>query len=153
MSGAAAPGRRGRRGRRTTRMIQVAQERIDDLFALARLESRRIDPSLADRYVLLARRIGTRYNVRVPAEYRELYCRGCSAFWIEGRTVRTRLRGGLRVRTCKRCGRQRRSLLRPSGFSAPPVGTFLPPGSLEDSATVEELSVPDADAPEEGEEE
>ncbi len=43
-----------------------------------------------------------------PVEYRELYCRGCSAYWVEGRTVRTRLRGTGRVRTCLACGRSRR---------------------------------------------
>lgn len=67
---------------------------------------------LADRYVVLARRIGMRYNVRLPIEYRELYCRGCSAFWIEGRTVRTRIRENRRVRTCLRCGRQRRNWIK-----------------------------------------
>ena len=66
---------------------------------------------LADRYVVLARRIGMRYNVRLPPEYRELYCRGCSGFWVEGRTVRTRLRAGRRVRVCLRCGRVRRVVL------------------------------------------
>jgi ribonuclease P protein subunit RPR2 len=89
-------------------MVRTAQERISDLFALAEQESARGHPTLPDRYVGLARRIGMRYNVRLPVEYRELYCRRCSAHWVEGRTVRTRLRGGLRVRTCLRCGWLRR---------------------------------------------
>lgn len=65
---------------------------------------------LSDRYVTLARRIGMRYNIRLPREYRELYCRACSTYWVEGRTVRTRLRGGHRVRTCLKCGYQRRTV-------------------------------------------
>ena len=108
MSGPAAGGRRGRRGRRTGRMIRVAGERVTTLFALAESEARQRPSGLADRYVGLARKVGMRYNVRLRPEYRELYCRGCSAYWVEGRTVRTRLRNGHRVRTCLRCGRVRR---------------------------------------------
>jgi ribonuclease P protein subunit RPR2 len=91
-------------------MVRIARERVDDLFALAEREAASGHPELADRYVGLARRVGMRYNVRLLREYRELYCRGCSSFWIEGRTVRTRLRAGHRVRTCLRCGRQRRTV-------------------------------------------
>jgi ribonuclease P protein subunit RPR2 len=98
----------GRRGRRTGLMVRVARERIADLFALAEREAHDANVPLADRYVQLARRIGMRYNVRLLPEYAELYCRGCSSFWVEGTSVRTRLRGGLRVRTCLRCGRERR---------------------------------------------
>lgn len=91
-------------------MIRIARKRVSDLFALAERESLNRHPELADRYVALARRIGMRYNVRLQREYREVYCRACSSFWVEGRTVRTRLRGGHRVRTCLRCGHQRRTL-------------------------------------------
>jgi ribonuclease P protein subunit RPR2 len=99
----------GRKGRRTPLMVQIAGERIADLFALARKEAADGRAELADRYVTLARRIGMRYNVRLAREYSSLYCRGCSRFWVEGITVRTRLRGGFRVRTCLACGRRRRT--------------------------------------------
>jgi ribonuclease P protein subunit RPR2 len=89
-------------------MLRIARDRIATLFALAEEEATVGRLPLSDRYVLLARRIGTRYNVRLLPEYRELYCRGCSRFWVEGRTVRTRLRRGRRVRTCLTCGRVRR---------------------------------------------
>jgi ribonuclease P protein subunit RPR2 len=95
-------------------MVRVAGERISTLFALAEREASAGAPNLADRYVALARKIGMRYNVRLLPEYRELYCRGCSRFWVEGRTVRTRLRAGRRVRTCLLCGRERRVLIRPA---------------------------------------
>lgn len=89
-------------------MVRIARERIDDLFALAEEEATTQRTPLADRYIVLARRIGMRYNVRLLPEYSELYCRGCSTFWVEGRTVRTRLRSGHRVRSCLVCGRARR---------------------------------------------
>ena len=104
--------RTGRRGRRTGTMVRIAHERIDDLFALAAREAAAGNPDLANRYVVLARRIGARYNVRLRPEYRELYCRECSIYWTEGRTVRTRFRSGRRVRTCLQCGRERRTPVR-----------------------------------------
>lgn len=112
----------GRRGRRTGAMVRIAHERIDDLFVLAARESEGGHPELANRYVVLARKIGTRYNVRLLPEYRELYCRSCSSYWVEGRTVRTRLRAGRRVRTCLVCGRPRRGVVRPRrvGFARLP---------------------------------
>ncbi|MGA9838870.1 MAG: hypothetical protein WBS16_00315, partial [Thermoplasmata archaeon] len=99
-------------------MVRVARERIFTLFALAEREAATGHVELSDRYVTLARKVGTRYNVRLLAEYRELYCRGCSAFWVEGLSVRTRFRSGHRLRTCLRCGRERRTPFR--GVRPPP---------------------------------
>ena len=93
-------------------MVRIAKQRIDDLFALAQEEAATSSTYLPHRYVRLARRIGMRYNVRLLPEYAELYCRGCSSFWTEGRTVRTRLHDGRRIRTCLVCGRLRRLPLR-----------------------------------------
>jgi ribonuclease P protein subunit RPR2 len=101
-------------------MVRIAHERITELFGLAEQEARRTDSALPERYVALARRIGMRYNVRLLPEYQELYCRGCGAYWTEGRTVRTRLRAGRRSRTCLRCGRVRRVPLRAPPPAAPP---------------------------------
>jgi ribonuclease P protein subunit RPR2 len=109
MRGGAAGPRHGRRGRRTSQMIRVAHERIGALFSLAEAEARRGPGKLPDRYVRLARKIGMRYNLRLATEFRELYCRRCSVYWVEGRTVRTRFRSGRRVRTCLACGSIRRT--------------------------------------------
>jgi ribonuclease P protein subunit RPR2 len=109
-------------------MIRVAQDRISDLFGLAEQESVAPRSVLPDRYVSLARRIGMRYNVRLLREFAELYCRGCGTYWVEGRTVRTRLRSGRRSRTCLKCGRVRRMPLRtaaPAPHEAEPVRTSI----------------------------
>jgi ribonuclease P protein subunit RPR2 len=140
----AGPVRRGgRRGRRTSLMVRIARERIADLFALAEREAEHPASRLADRYVRLARRIGTRYNVRLPAVYRELYCRGCSSYWVEGRTVRTRLRGARRVRTCLACGRTRRVPLGRSGRAAAPPEGFSSPSARDDEVLVGPLGEED----------
>jgi ribonuclease P protein subunit RPR2 len=123
-------------------MVRVARHRVSDLFGLAERESLSGHFDLADRYVSLARRIGMRYNVRVLGEYRELFCRSCSAYWVEGRTVRTRIRSGHRVRTCLRCGHRRRTVnrvARPPSASAP---EFPPRMARRDEGA---LSVPVAD--------
>lgn len=124
-------------------MVRIARERIDDLFALARAEAAAGRAPLPDRYIRLARRIGMRYNVRLLPEYSDFYCRGCSSFWVEGRTVRTRLRGGIRVRSCLVCGRLRRVPLGPrvpsvrvgpsAGQEPGPVDERAPTGSPEGS--------------------
>ncbi|HXW66516.1 MAG TPA: ribonuclease P [Thermoplasmata archaeon] len=127
-------------------MVRIARERVTTLFALADSEASAGRPALADRYVRLARRIGTRYNVRLLPEFRELYCRGCSTYWIEGRTVRTRLRAGRRVRTCLACGRARRTRLRgpvraPSGALevGPPTATPDEPALVDDAGDDDRL--------------
>lgn len=136
-------------------MVRIAHERIADLFALAEREAAGPDGKLANRYVQLARRVGTRYNVRLPAEYRELYCRGCSTYWVEGRTVRTRLHGTRRVRTCLSCGRSRRSPITtarhrpplPEGFGSPaPREEEVLVGSMtdEDEEPADERGAEDA---------
>jgi len=122
-------------------MIRVAGERIADLFALAESESvNRPNSPYPNRYVGLARRIGMRYTVRLPTEYRERYCRQCSSFWVEGRTVRTRLRGGHRVQTCLSCGATRRQRYR-GGRPVPsalPTGATARPQPAEVMADIEE---------------
>lgn len=126
-------------------MIRVARERIDDLFGVAASEAGRGETALADRCVRLARRIGMRYNVRLLREYHDLYCRGCSTYWVEGRSVRTRLRRGARVQTCLRCGRVRRTRLRAatphatgeSGLRS--AGSFEAVGFAVEPASADEL--------------
>ncbi len=117
-------------------MVRLAGERIADLFALAEREAVTGDPARADRYVALARRIGMRYNVRLMPEYRELYCRGCSRFWVEGRTVRTRIRSGRRIRTCLACGRERRTILRPGSWSSRRTGWGTPTATPRDQGVL-----------------
>jgi len=128
----------GRKGRRTALMVRIAVGRIADLFVLAEKEALGGSLPLADRYVELARRIGMRYNVRLPAEYSDRYCRGCSHYWIEGKTVRTRLRSGHRVRTCLVCRRERRVRYRPprKRQGEAPAGVVRPTGQLRQAQAV-----------------
>jgi len=99
--------RRGR-GRRTQETETIARERIEILFAEARraVETGRVDR--AKRYVVLARRIGMRYNVSIPSRFRRWVCRGCGLFLVPGINCTTRLRPRRFVVRCQACGEVKR---------------------------------------------
>ncbi|MCE8425453.1 MAG: ribonuclease P [Candidatus Methanoperedens sp.] len=85
----------------------MASQRINRLFELAHSESK-THPDRSNRYVQLARRIGMRYRVRIPAEIKKQICKHCHNFLVEGVTSRTRLRGEYISTTCTICGKQMR---------------------------------------------
>jgi ribonuclease P protein subunit RPR2 len=91
------------RGSKPEWQIKIARERIAILFE----EARRIvaqDKKLANRYVALARRIGMRYNVRIPHALKRHICKGCKAY-LAPATARYSTKGGVLRITCKACGR------------------------------------------------
>ncbi|KXS41580.1 MAG: RNAse P, Rpr2/Rpp21 subunit [Methanolobus sp. T82-4] len=89
---------------------EIALERIKYLFELADREYP-TDPDRSDRYVSLARRIGMRYRVSVPPELKKRMCKSCSSFLTPGSNCRVRLKGGLLIVTCQKCGNIQRYLL------------------------------------------
>jgi ribonuclease P protein subunit RPR2 len=97
------PMARGRRGRRTKEMVRIAGERIDILFTLAEEEASSKNLIRANRYVDLARRIGMRYNVRIPGNYKRRFCRHCHSYLVPGANSRVRLRGGKITVYCENC--------------------------------------------------
>jgi ribonuclease P protein subunit RPR2 len=104
-------------------MVQIARERIDILMIEADQAALAGKLEHADRFVDLARRVGMRYNVRVPTSYRRRFCRGCYRYLQPGASSRTRLGRGRVVTTCLRCGHVSRI---PTGQRAMPEGE-LPP--------------------------
>jgi ribonuclease P protein subunit RPR2 len=94
-------------------MVDIAGERIGILFSEADRAALRGRIDLADRYVELARAIGMRYNVTVPATMRRRACRGCHGYLLPGTTSRTRLNRGRVTITCLRCGHVTRVPLGP----------------------------------------
>lgn len=83
---------------------RIALERIGILFGLAEREALGKRPGRARRYVELARRIGTRYNVRVPAEFKRRFCKGCGVYLLPSSNARVRVGRGRLVVTCTACG-------------------------------------------------
>ena len=68
----------------------VVLERMGILLSLAEKIARE-NPSRAKRYVSLARRLGTRFRMRVPKEWKARFCKKCNAFWVPGFNVKVRL--------------------------------------------------------------
>lgn len=93
---------------------KIALERIILLFKRAREIFDR-EPELAQRYVDTARKIGMRYKVRIPAEFRRMICRHCKRFILLGKSCTVRVRQEREphiVITCLYCGGHMRISLR-----------------------------------------
>lgn len=93
---------------------RIALERISILFKTA-IETFDGKPELAQRYVDLARKIGMRYKVRIPREFRRMVCKHCKGFILPGKNCTIRIRQEREthlVLTCLRCGGHMRVPLR-----------------------------------------
>ena len=81
----------------------LAKRAIKDLFK----EADRIfpkDPDLAKKYVLDARKVGTRLRVTLTSTQKRKFCKQCGAFWKQGKNVRVRMTQHNVVYTCLDCG-------------------------------------------------
>jgi len=83
---------------------RIAGERIETLFRLAETEALKGNFGRANRYVELGRKIGMRYNVRLPSAFKRRVCKGCHAFLLPPKTARVRVGGSRVVTTCLKCG-------------------------------------------------
>ena len=83
---------------------RIALERMEILFGLAEKEALQGHGARARRYVDLARKIGMRYNVRTPPEFKRRFCKACLAYFVPGVNARVRVGRGRVVITCTACG-------------------------------------------------
>lgn len=83
---------------------RIALERMEILFHRAEQEALHARPARARRYVDLARRIGMRYNVRVPPEFKRRFCKACLAYLVPSVNARVRIGRGHVTVTCLGCG-------------------------------------------------
>jgi ribonuclease P protein subunit RPR2 len=84
---------------------KIALERILVLTRQALLNARK-NPDLAQRQASLAKKIGTKYRIRLPYEVRMNFCKKCKMFIVPGLTSRVRIgRSSLKsIRiTCSYC--------------------------------------------------
>jgi ribonuclease P protein subunit RPR2 len=104
------PTKRGstlRRGRRPQWMIEIGKERIDILFKLADQEFSR-NPERSHRYIKLARNISTKYNIRMPPQWRRRFCKNCYKFLKPGNNCKIRITKGKVHLKCLECGQMMR---------------------------------------------
>jgi ribonuclease P protein subunit RPR2 len=83
---------------------KIARERIKILFDLAEKELRQ-HPERSRRYVELARKIGLRYNVRLPKELKRKFCKNCNTLLKPGLTCSIRIQNKMITIKCKNCNK------------------------------------------------
>lgn len=82
---------------------EIAEERIGILFKLAEKELK--NPERSRRYVELARKIGTRCNVRLTPEQKRKFCKKCNQLLIPKKTCEVvESKKNLVGMKCLRCG-------------------------------------------------
>ncbi|MBI5697118.1 MAG: RNase P subunit [Thaumarchaeota archaeon] len=92
---------------------QIAFERIQILMREAQSNARQ-DPDLAQRQAGLAKRISTKYKVKLPYEIRMQFCKKCKCFIPPGVNSRVRIgRSALKsIRiTCQFCNHTYRKVI------------------------------------------
>lgn len=76
---------------------KLAVEKIKILFNEAKL-----NPSKADRYVDIARKISMKVNLSMPKEFRRKYCKHCYSYFVPGK-FRVRTRNKMVIYYCLKC--------------------------------------------------
>ena len=93
---------------------QIAHERMEILIENA-ISNARTNPELSQRYGQIARRITTKYNIRMPYEQRIVFCKKCKSFIAPG--INSKIRFGrsslksIRI-SCNLCGHIYRKIIR-----------------------------------------
>ena len=92
---------------------KIALERMQILIENA-ISNARENPQLPQRQALLARRISTRHNIRMPYDLRIVFCKKCKSFIAPGINSRIRL-GRASVKSirisCNYCGHTYRKII------------------------------------------
>ncbi|MBS3056660.1 MAG: ribonuclease P [Candidatus Aenigmarchaeota archaeon] len=96
------------RGEKPEYQLKIARERITELFN----QAENAEPEFADRYVQIARKIGMRFNVRIPKELRRKFCHKCCSFLQTSRTSRIRTKNHILEIECLKCGKRNRYPMR-----------------------------------------
>ncbi len=88
-------------------------ERIQILIDNA-ITNARCDPELSQHQASIARRISTKYKIRMPYSIRMVFCKKCKSFIAPGINSRIRL-GGTSVKairiSCNLCGHTYRKII------------------------------------------
>jgi len=80
--------------------IKIAKERIGILIDHA-VNASKDNPKMARRYYRLAKKIGMRYNVRMPKHLKRRFCKYCFSYLESG----WRFKKGRMYITCSVCGK------------------------------------------------
>lgn len=82
---------------------KMAIERMYRLRELSEEEASE-HPERSKRYGGLIKQLSMRFRTPIPSEIKNRFCKHCSNYWIEGKTVTRRLKKGTWNSVCKICG-------------------------------------------------
>lgn len=92
---------------------KIALERIQILITSV-ISNAKINPALSQRQASLARRICTRYKIRMPYELKIIFCKKCKSFIAPGINSKIRL-GRTSIKSirisCNLCGHTYRKII------------------------------------------
>lgn len=88
-----------KRSRRPLDVRRIAMAKVSYYLDLAEKH-----PERSKRYAGLARMVCSKYNVRMPREYKRRICKSCGAFLTPGKNLRIRFAGKTMTYTCLECG-------------------------------------------------
>ena len=94
-------------------VYKIAMERMQILIDNA-INNARTDPELSQRQASIARRISSKYKIRMPYDLRIVFCKKCKSFIAPGLNSRIRL-GRASVKSirisCNFCGHTYRKVI------------------------------------------
>ncbi|MDC0605308.1 RNase P subunit [Nitrosopumilus sp.] len=94
-------------------VYKIAMERMQILIDNA-ITNARSDPDLSQRQASIARRISTKYKIRMPYYLRMVFCKKCKSFIAPGVNSRIRL-GRTSIKSirisCNLCGHTYRKII------------------------------------------
>jgi ribonuclease P protein subunit RPR2 len=94
-------------------VYKIAMERMQILIDNA-ISNARTDPELSQRQASIARRISSKYKIRMPYDLRIVFCKKCKSFIAPGINSKIRL-GRASVKSirisCNFCGHTYRKLI------------------------------------------
>jgi ribonuclease P protein subunit RPR2 len=93
-----------KRGNKPLYQVKIARERIMKLFEEAEKTAPK-DIKLANRYVHLARKIGMRFNVRIPKHLKRRFCKYCYSYLLPGVTSKHSTKKGWINIKCLTCNK------------------------------------------------
>lgn len=83
---------------------EIASRRIDALFQEAKKSSTK-NPSLAKRYITLARKIAMKVNLTLSKDQKRKFCKGCHSYFVPNKNLRIRLKNKKVIYTCLSCNK------------------------------------------------
>lgn len=82
--------------------LSDAKYHIQNLFSQAK-KAAKDNPSLADRYITLARKIAMKFKIRLTPEQKRLFCPHCYKFLLPGKNLRVRIHEHRVIYYCLQC--------------------------------------------------